>query len=493
MSLPLPWSFPSPEAALVWIIFIPILGALLYFLVGRNTPPWLVLSGVFLLWGLALLQITGALTGSEAVQTNLGGWEPPLGIALYADGLSALMLWLTWLAGGGVGLYSLGYWRERTYRQYLFWCAFYILMGSLNALFVSADIFNLYITLELLTFGSIALISLAATTQAFHSGMRYLLYAMVGSIVYLLGVALAYGGAGTLNVFMLGSQMDMGQPYAMLSLVLMSGGLLVKAAIFPLHFWLPPAHSSAPAPVSALLSALVVKGALYLLIRLWFWPYSELSGFAISQILGGLGGAAVIYGSLQALRQDRIKLIVAYSTVAQLGYMMLIFPLLINAAWQGALYQVLSHGVAKAALFLAVGNIIFINGNDRLDGLRSLHPHLSLTLFAFAMAAVSIMGLPPSGGFLAKWLLLQGALEMGQWWWALLMFAGGLLSAGYFFRIFRVTFSRGDSTDKEACQVQASAPRLPLTMSGAPLVLAVIAIGLGFAGVPILHMTGGMP
>ncbi|UCZ55912.1 hypothetical protein LGV61_09280 [Desulfurispirillum indicum] len=483
-------AFLSLDAAssMVLLVFVPLLGAMFCFLASLRSSLWILWLAVFSSLLLALLQLSSGVARTRVVHYAMGGWEPPLGIAFAADGFSLLLLWLTWFCGVCIGLYALGYWRERTARQHLFWSAFFVLIAALNALYLSADIFNLYITLELLTFASIALITLAATTPAFHASMRYLIAAMVGSLVYLLGVALAYAGAGTLNLYALGQNLDMSQPYAFAALGLMSCGLFIKSALFPLHFWLPPAHSSAPAPVSALLSALVVKGSLYLLIRLWFWPFAELNSVLTGQLIGLLGSCAILYGSLQALRQERLKLIIAYSTVAQLGYMLLLFPLATLVAWHGAMYQLLAHGLAKSALFLAAGNVILVNGHDRLEGLRMPHSHLAVSLFAFALGAISIMGLPPSGGFLAKWLLLRAAMNLGQWWWALVALMGGLLAAAYLFKVLRAIFMR--EADGSAISRSTATPvaRIPFAMNAAPLILALGAIAMGFLGMPVFDM-----
>jgi formate hydrogenlyase subunit 3/multisubunit Na+/H+ antiporter MnhD subunit len=264
----------------------------------------------------------------------------------------------------------------------------------------------------------------------------------------------------------------------------MTLGLLTKTAIFPLHVWLPPAHANAPAPVSALLSALVVKGSLYLLLRLWLWVFPAALTPPVAQLLGLLGAAAVLYGSLLALCQTRIKLLVAYSTVAQLGYVLLLFPLAGALAWGGAVYQILSHAFAKAALFLAAGNILQAWGHDRLRELSGLTRTLPLTLYAIALAGVSLMGLPPSGGFIAKWLLLRAAIESGQWWWAVIILVGGLLAAAYLFRLLQCGF-----ISQPGLPAGESYPRaLPRSLEIIPLLLAAVALGLGFIGTPTLAL-----
>ncbi len=474
----------SSWQSLPWIfgpIAFPLLGGLLAFVLQRRALPWLpvvTLTGV----GSSLVGLSFQVLPAEPLRYTVGGWGAPLGIDLYADGLALLMLWLTTWAGSLVSLYALGYFREQPEKAELFWPLWLLLWTALNALYLSADLFNLYVTLELTTLAGVALVALAGSGVAVKAALHYLLFAIVGSLAYLLGVALLYGDFGTLDIFLLAQAVTPAAPLAVAA-TLITAGLLVKTAVFPLHVWLPPAHAGAPTPVSALLSALVVKGSFYLLIRLWFDAWPALLTPAAGQLLGALGASAILYGSLQALRQPRLKLLVAYSTVAQLGYLLLLFPLGGTLAWSGAIYHALSHGLAKSALFMAVGNVLVIVGHDRIKDLRGIDWGLPLTLFAIALAGVTVMGLPPSGGFVAKWLLLKAALDGGQWWWAVVMLIGGLLAAGYVFRVLRYAFAHTEPGPRTESS-------LPWSMKWIPFLLALSALGLGFAGQPVLNVLG---
>ena len=475
-----PWEFLSWAPGPVGPIMIPLVAALLAFLMGRRTPlPWLLLitaTGIIL----ALVGLTGQVREAGVLRYAIGGWGAPLGIDLYVDGLSLLMLWMTAGVGALVSLYALSYFRHHPHQAGYFWPLWLLLWTALNALFLAADIFNLYVTLELLTLAAVSLATLAGGAAALKAGMRYLLFALLGSFSYLLGVALLYGGFGTLDMSQL-AQVVMAGPLVWTAIALLTVGLLTKSAIFPLHVWLPPAHANAPAPVSALLSALVVKASFYLLLRLWFSVFSTAITPTAGQLLGALGAGAILYGSFQALRQTRLKLLVAYSTVAQLGYLLLVFPMAGTLAWRGIMVHALSHAFAKAALFLAAGNILRTLRHDRIRNFHDLERGLPLTLFAFGLAGVSLMGLPPSGGFLAKWLLLEAALDTGQWWWVVVILAGGLLAAGYIFRVLKYDFSQGKTSPMARTEANLS-----YSMELTPLVLALLSIALGFAGVPVL-------
>ncbi len=243
-------------------------------------------------------------------------------------------------------------------------------------------------------------------------------------MLFLAGVSLIYAGYGTLDMAALADMIEAG-PVAWTALALMTAGLLLKTALFPLHFWLPPAHASAPAPVSAVLSALVVKVAFYLVLRLWLDVFATVVTPAAANLLGMLGAGAVLWGSWQALHAERLKLLAAYSTVAQLGYLFLFFPLLLalppgparELAAGGLVMLALTHGFAKAGLFLAIGVIQQHSGHDRIRDLSGTAQRLPATTFAIALAGVALIGLPPSGAFLGKWQLLAGAFATGQWLW----------------------------------------------------------------------------
>jgi len=390
---------------------------------------------------LAVAQLTIEVLQGGVYSYAVGGWMAPLGITLWADGLSLWMLALNAVVGMLVSLFAAGYFKKGRTSAH-FWTLWLLMWGGLNGLYLSNDLFNLFVTLEVVSLAAVALVTLSAERMALIAAMRYLLAAVFGSLAYLLGVALLYAQHSTLSLTLLAG-LDP-TPGALLALALMTFGMLLKTAIFPFHFWLPLAHSTAPAPVSALLSALVVKASYYLLLRLWLFVYGDLPLAAAAQVLGLLGSMALVYGSVQAVRQRRLKLLVAYSTVAQLGHLGLALPLLFSGtaaavqAYQGLLYQVLSHSLSKAALFLAAGLVLHAYGHDRLSGLRGMATSLPATTFTVALAAVSLAGLPPSGGFIAKWWLITSALGSGQWLWGLIVLIGGLFSALYLFRVLAI-------------------------------------------------------
>jgi len=470
---------------LPWLIVLPLAWASLAFLWGDGRGGRLAVAALAVQLALALLLAAQIMAEGARVHA-VGGWGAPLGIDLLADGLSVSMLLLTQAVALPLAVYARAYFSEVA--QTHFWPLTGFLLAALNALFLSADLFNLYVTLELLGLAAVGLVVMAGGAVAIAAGLRYLLAALAGSLLYLLAVALLYGAHGTLAITQLAPQLAPA-PYAWLAAALIVLGLAVKTALFPLHFWLPPAHGGAATPVSALLSALVIKASFYLLLRLWLDLFGALATPAAAQLLGGLGALAIVWGSLLALRQERLKMLVAYSTVAQVGYLFLLFPLLTgssdaaaSSALAGGVWHALSHAAAKGAMFLAAGNMVLAMGRDEIAGLGGVAAQLPLSFFALALAGVSLMGLPPSGGFLAKWLLIEAALATGQWWWIVTMVAGGLLTAAYLLRVLRHAF-------QPAPQATAAPPvfvPVPRTLELSALALALVSVGLGFvAGAPL--------
>ena len=463
----------------VVLILLPLAGGMICFL----WPGLAKIAGLVTAFAVALsvIGLGWQIHAAGIYRHNVGGWGAPLGIDLYADGLSLLMLAATAAVGLGVSVYSAGYFQGKYSAR--FWPLWLFLLAALNALFLSADIFNLYVTLELVGLAAVALAALPGDRNALSGAMRYLLATLLGSFAYLFGVALLYHRFGSVDIAMLAVRIEP-SPAVWAALGLMGGGLLLKTALFPLHFWLPPAHASAPAPVSALLSALVVKTSFYILLRLWLTIFGPIGG-DVDALFGLLGAAAVLWGSLQALRQTRLKLLVAYSTVAQIGYLFLAFPLAAAAgvtAWSAAAYLALSHALAKAAMFLAAGNLLHFSGHDRIADLDRVVQRLPLTAGAFALAGVSIMGLPPSGGFIGKWLLLEASLAKGRWDFAAIMILGGLLAAGYVFKVLGCAFTQAT--------VSHESRTVPACMEWAALLLAIVAVLLGFLAVPVLSLVG---
>ncbi|MFW6350570.1 MAG: complex I subunit 5 family protein [Thiohalospira sp.] len=403
------------------LVLLPLVGAVVATLLPARAGSIALASATAAL--VAVLALIQGLAASGPAAATLGGWPEMLGIGVAVDGTAALFLLATALVGLAATAHGLGYFP----RRHPFWALWLLLQAALNAVFVTADAFNAYVALELAGLTAAVLVTLGGERDAVAAGLRYLLVSLAGATLYLGGVALAYAATGTLSLAVLAEL-----PVPAAAAVLILAGLLLKAAVFPLHGWLPPAHARAPGPVSAILSALVVKAALYLV---WRWLAIAPSA---AEAVALLGVGAVIWGSLQALRVGRLKAIIAWSTVAQMGYLAVGVVLAVEGApgaAMGVAWLALSHALAKGAAFLGAASVVRAAGHDRWPLAAAHLRGRPVLVLAFGLAAVSLAGLPPSGGFVAKWYLLQVGAEAGRWGLMALIAGGGLLSAAYLYRI----------------------------------------------------------
>ncbi len=524
----------AQAGAAVLLVMLPLAAAPLPFLTaGRGAPA--LMGSVLLGQAGGLVVVWLSLLESGAGRVRLGGHGAPLGIELRVDGLATILLGLTWLAMTAVWLHAARFRRrgppaekatdpDRTRRDAPFWSLVLFLWASLDVLYLSNDLFNLYVGLELLGLSAVALVSLAGGREALGASMRYLLVSISGSLFYLIGVALLYAEHGSLALDGVGESLlsaaeaargsGVGtSPAAGAALALMTFGLALKTALFPFHGWLPRAHASAPSAVSALLSAIVVKASFYVLLRLWMEVFPAALDVFLVQLIGVLGALAIVWGALLAMQQERMKLMIAFSTVSQLGYLFVLLPVALDAtplhelatsparlarvvpldrtevarlAWQGGVLFLVAHAAAKAALFLCAGNLISLLGHDRIEAFGGLARRAPGTALALALAGISLIGFPPSGGFSGKWLLATAAIERNLWSWALVMVAGSVLTSLYVFRLIgsmlRVEPERADETRA------STGERLPLSMTLAPLGLAVFAIVIGIWPASILEL-----
>jgi formate hydrogenlyase subunit 3/multisubunit Na+/H+ antiporter MnhD subunit len=477
-------------ALLVLAIALPLGATLLAFVHGGQAASRVARGALWLWLALAVAIVAAVIRQGEPISYHIGGFVPPIGIVLAADGLAAAMLLaaaIILVAAGlfGRAAYPAPSWDKGGRAAYAYWCLLPALAASLAVAFLARDLFSLFVALEMLTFTALALACLDGRPSQFKAELRYLLFALLGSVLYLLGCALFYGAYGTLDIGLLAGNTRADAP-TRLAGALMTVGLLAKMAVFPLHLWLPPAHAGAPPAGSALLSGLVVKGAFVLLVRLWFWvlPGPPVAG---AELLATLGAAAILVGSVVALRQEKLKALIAYSTVAQIGYLFLMFPLLMagdpdaaTRAWMGGMLQATSHALAKAAMFLAAGLIVQSIGEDRVAGLCGAARATPFSVLAIGIGGLSLMGVPPSGGFTAKWMLLRASVDTGQLWWSLVILAGGLLTGGYVYRLVAAALSPMPA---------GVTPRpVPRVQEGAVLVLALLSMVLGLLPLSMLGM-----
>lgn len=473
------------------------------------TPNWMIEGGLAmlvvwpLLWGAwtlvlpvrlaAMMGVVGSVCLGTWVWTlapqtlALGGWAPPLGLGWRLDAVSQALIALVAWVGAWVSLYA--WWDHALSPR--FWGLWLGAWAAMNALLMTADVFHLYVTLELLGVAAVAMVALTPGWAGANAAFRYLLVSLSGSMLFLLGVALLYGRYGVLDMVALAQAMQLDGASA-LALALMTVGLMAKTAVLPLHAWLPHAHAQAQTAVSALLSALVVKAGLYALARLWLEVFAPITTGPNNQawwLWAVVGSVAIFWGGYQALRASHLKALVAWSTVAQIGGLVLALGLMLQASgslsktamtalWWAWVWLVAAHALAKAAWFLAAGTVKKRAGTPELAQMALALQHSPVSVFAFALGLVSLAGLPLSMGFLGKWWWLALAWEHQAWWFMGVSLLGSLLTLAYGWRILNLAVSgkQGAKQGPKALLPPPSLQTVPVRLDAVALVLAALSV-----------------
>ncbi|THE62759.1 monovalent cation/H+ antiporter subunit D family protein [Salinadaptatus halalkaliphilus] len=437
-----------------------------------------ILSATFAL----AVAVTWVIYENGAIRYALAGVEVPFGIELYADEFSMLVVILTLLICLGVLVYT----RIGGPRGNSFYAGFLLLTGGMLGVVLTGDIFNLYVFLEIMAISSYALVSSSKYRWSTYAAFKYLLVGTVGASFYLLGVALVLAATGTLTMQELPPLIaDAGytDPVVVTAFVLMGVGLAIKIALFPVHTWLADAHASAPDGISAVISALMPAVAVYALARVIFTVFTPEfldANPTISQLL--LVGAllSLFAGSFFALLQDHIKLVLAYSTVSQFGIILTGIAVANDTALFGSMLQIFGHGVVKASLFILAGMFALRFGGIRtVDEYAGLAKRAPVMAGAFAVLGISMIGLPPTVGFVGKWYIALGAFQEGLWLVSALVLGSTLLSAGYILPfINRIYFHPFEGEDVDPASITYG-------MLIAIIIGATLGLTLGFVSADI--------
>ena len=473
--------------ALPWLVALPWTGAVLTRALGARGPRMAGgLAWAFLIAtaALALGPVT-EVARHGAFSYAVGGWAAPYGVELRFDHFSAWVLPLTLLFVLVVP-YSFRY-LEGTLpleRQAPFYALLLLNAGAMIGFTISADLFNLFVFMEVVSLSSYALVAIAGRGLAAWAALKYLLIGGVASMLMLLGVTFVFVLTGSLNLADVSARFAAGVDAApaATAIALLATSFLVKAALFPLHVWLPDAHAIAPSPVSAVLSGMVVKIGVVGLIRLYQLAYGssafEMAG--LNTLLVWAGAIAIVTGAFLAMVQNDIKLMLAYSTISNVGYIVMGLALASPYAAIGGVVHVFNHALIKVTLFLAAGALIHRTGFRTLTDLRGVARAMPYTSAAMAIGAISIVGLPPTAGFVCKWYIALGAFQAGQAGFGLALVFGALLIFVYYVRLLNALYF------KPAVHAAVrDASEVPWSMR-APMLLAALAC-------LVMGVLGGVP
>ena len=460
----------------VLVVALPLLCAPLCLLLRNNKFLHILslLVGTFSVIACAWMLIYASTMGD--LSYYLGGWIPPFGIAYKIDVLSALIAFLLSIIFLFVFLYiPRSFAAELADRhRYPIYSALFISQSGYTGAVVTDDLFNIYVFLEMASLAGYALTAAKGKPQDLIAAYQYLILGTVGAIFLLLGIGYLYVLSGTLNLSDLSLRLStlLDTPAGLAALVFIIIGLLLKSAVFPLHFWLPRVYTYAPSAISALFSGISSKVALYLLIRFYFDTFGG-SAFSdhIDTILLILGSLSILFGSFVACRQKHIKKMMAYSSIGQLGYIIVGVGLLSSAGVSAALINLFNHAIIKCMLFLALGCVVYRMGNCTLLELRGLSKQMPWTAAALVIGGLSLIGMPLTSGFISKWYLITAALQANVWLIVIVVLTGSLLSLIYVWQLIAATYSEGS----KATQVKEA----PLSMTIAVYALAAITIYTG--------------
>lgn len=472
-------------------VVVPLMAAPLTVLLRRRdlafgvalVASWAALAIAVLLW----LQVEEAGTLSYAI----GNWPPPWGIEYRVDRLNAFVLVLV----AGLAAIVLPYSRASietevpAAQHYLFYTMFVLCLTGLLGMAVTGDAFNIFVFLEISSLSAYVLIALGSDRRALLASYQYLVMGTIGATFIVVGIGLLYLVTGTLNLADMGRRLALvHNPRPVLAaLAFLTVGLSLKLALFPLHQWLPNAYTYAPTSVAAFLAGTATKVAVYVLIRFYFTVFGEAQSFAIlptEQMLLLLGLAGAFAASTIAVFQTDLKRLFAYSSVAQIGYIILGISFHSVNGLTASIVHLAMHGMAKAAVFMLLGGVVLVMGGTTLARVQGLGYRMPFTSLGIVICGLSLVGVPGTGGFISKWHLILAALERGQWWLAFLIVLSSLIAAAYVWRFIEAAYFR--EPRKDIGQVQ-----VPWSMALPALLLVAASVVSGLYSSVVLESARG--
>jgi len=475
----------------VLIILVPLLTALLSPLVAYFFPKLvrgLGIAAVLMSFFCAIGSLIRVLT-EGTWHYHFGNWLPPWGIEYVIDPLGGVMAVLVSFLSVVVLCYSGPFLREDGWLKKGIYHALYLLLTTgLLGIVVTGDVFNLYVFLEIASLSAYALIA-AGGDKAVVSAFRYVLVGTAGASFYLLGVGYLYAVTGSLNMADLAVRLQplMNSQAVLIAMVLILVGMGIKMALFPMHGWLPDAYTYAPPAVIPYIAGAMTKVMVYVLFRYFFFIFGASFGFVpvVLEVLGWLAVLGIILGSVMAIAQSDLRRMLAYSSVAQIGYIVLGLSLGNMLGFIGAVFHIINHAIMKSCLFLVAGGIKWKTGEHLIVKYAELGRKMPLTMGAFLVAAFSMVGLPPTAGFFSKWYLILGALEKGVWLYVVVIILSSLLNAIYFFRVIEEAYLKKASAETAGEKIGLSTGCVGFNKKELPIALMVPIVVLG-AGVLIL-------
>ena len=472
-------------------VVIPLIAAPLCLLARRASLAWTIAFLASACATAAAATLAYQTLRHGPISYHMGGWAPPWGIEYAVDSANAFILLLVSGIATVVLLYcSSSVTKEiRAGREHMFYCMFILCLTGLLGIAITGDAFNVFVFLEISSLSSYALIAMGSQRKALTASFQYLIMGTIGATFFLIGVGLLYMVTGTLNLADLQTRIPQIQDSRPLlaAFAFITVGLALKAALFPLHLWLPNAYAYAPSGVSAFMAATATKVSLYVLLRFTFTLFGAEFAFGelpLHWVLLVPAVIAMFAGSFSAIFQRDIKRMLAYSSVAQIGYITLAIALASQAGVQAAMLHMFNHGLMKAALFCALGCIFYRIGSTRIEEMAGLGRQMPWTFAAIVTGGLSLLGAPLTAGFISKWFLVQAALEQSLWWLVVLIVASSMLAVVYVWRLVEALYFKKPTAGSENVR------EAPLSVLLPTLLLAAANIYFGLDTRLTVELTG---
>ncbi len=381
------------------------------------------------------------------VSYNIGNWQPPWGIEYHVDTLSAFVLLFVSFIGAIVITFAHASVEREIERgkQYLFYATYMLCLTGLMGIVITGDLFNLFVFLEISSLSSYALISLGRSRRSLMAAFQYLVMGTIGATFLLIGIGLVFQLTGSLNMVDIGHRLTAshGSRTILVAIAFVAVGVSIKMALFPLHYWLPNAYTYAPSVVSAFIAATATKVSVYILLRLMYTIFKP--GFAFTTLplsfnLMTLALIGIFVASAAAVFQTNVKRLLAYSSIAQIGYMLLGISFASETGLIGGVLHMFNHALIKGGLFMAVACLALRIGPVNLRDLSGISRRMPWTCFAFAVGGLALIGVPLTGGFISKWYLLIAAFNAGYWPVAILVLISSLLALVYIWKVVETMY-----------------------------------------------------
>ena len=429
------------------IVVIPLMASALCALLRKGGVCWAVAVAVCAITAVETALELGQVRDGGVISYALGGWAPPWGIEYRIDLLAAYILLLVAVIGTIVLIYGRKSVKNAIKPELQGWYyAMYLLcFAGLLGITITGDAFNAFVFLEVSSLSTYVLIALGRDRRALAAAFQYLILGTIGATLYVIGIGFIYTVTGTLNMVDMAVELE-GQlrtPPVLTGLAFIITGISLKIALFPLHLWLPNAYAYAPSVTTAFLSATATKVSIYLLMRFLYTVFGfdfAVAGSPVPAVLLLMSLAAIFAGSIVAMFQNNVKRMLAYSSVAQIGYITLGIALANATGLTGSLVHIFNHAVMKGGLFMLIGGIAMQIGTVRLSDMAGLGRQMPLTMAGFVIAAASMLGIPGTVGFVSKWYLAIGALENDQWWLVMLLMLSSLMVVVYMGRVIEAAY-----------------------------------------------------